>query len=139
MSSDLRPGPVAALRIREWREGGSLRIPRIALAPGRRPFLDPREMVVVRETGNEFGERARQVGRVLAGEGVEQRLEPGEMLLGELEDFLALSAGVFFFAARRASELEINRLLGFAAAAAPRSLPAAASPLPASVAAKNPP
>src|SRR5262249_52584454 len=109
----LRRGPAGALRVRESRESGSWRVPGIALASGRRPFLDAREMVVVRETGYEFGERTRQVGRILAGERIEQDLKSGEMLLGELEDVLGLSAGVFFFAARRAAKLEINRLLGF--------------------------
>jgi hypothetical protein len=35
------------------------------------------------------------------------------MLLGELDDILALSAGVLRLPAPRAAELEINRLLGF--------------------------
>ena len=87
MFSDLTPGLVAALRTREWRERGSRRVPQIALAPGRRPFLDPRKMVVVRETGREFGERAGQIGRVFAGESVEQHLKPNKMLLGKLKIF----------------------------------------------------
>src|SRR6202453_5322631 len=113
MFSDLTPESVVALRIRGWRGRGSRDVPRIALAPGRRPFLDPRKVVVVRETGREFGEWARQVGRVLAGEGFEQHLQPSKMLLGKLKDFLMFSAGVRFFAACRASELEVNRLFGF--------------------------
>src|SRR5580698_6641076 len=99
MFSDWTLVPVAALGARESRKGGSLRIARIALAPGRRPLLDPREMVVVRETGGEFWEWARQIRRVLAGESVEERLEPSKMLFGERHDFLALSAGMSFFAA----------------------------------------
>src|SRR5277367_2484815 len=70
-------------------------------------------MVVIGESAGEFGERAREVGGVLAGELVEEDLELGEMLLGEREYIFPFAPGGLLLAALRAAEFEIERLLGF--------------------------
>src|SRR5277367_2170360 len=69
-------------------------------------------MVVIGESAGEFGERAREVGGVLAGELVEEDLELGEMLLGEREYIFPFTPGGLLLAALRAAQFEIERLLG---------------------------
>ena len=113
--------------------------PDFVLAAGRGPFLDARKMVVVGETAGEFRERAREIGGLLAGELVEEDLEFGEMLLGEGAISSLLPAAGFSSPPLGAAEFEIERLLGFERAAAPRIRLAAASRPPASIEAQTPP
>src|SRR5271168_148071 len=80
-------------------------------------------MVIVGKTAGELGEGARQIRRLLTAEFVEQDLEPGEMLLGELPDVGFLAAGAFRCASIGAAELEIKRFHGVERRQALKSAP----------------